>query len=1098
MHRMKSFFLSLAAALPLASSLMAQTSPLYLNVGTVPDEVQIDATVFDNRGFMTLTPIVGPYDTQSTDYYYNSGLILSEPGIRFQHMAADGTRRPALVFSNAPSGRIEAVDGLVSARNAFQNFFNQVPRGQLTADQIDAILNSVSSIYRSAPDSYLNIYADTIINRGALFGSAGGQVAIVGKKVDLARSIVGVNAPPDQDTGDPGLDGGYDPIPGTSEIHWGYGVGGFGYRTMLAFTTNRVVQAGVTNSVTNVTSVARYPVGNESIALNPDGTGGRPFTFQWGAGTNQLNRDIVPFVWSTAAPDAATASATNPATNQSFTIVMVRRASTNLLVDAAMTALPGAQYPYPLVALRITGVSTNNITGKDDAVSLIFGNSFGPDPQAIYLTNRLTGIPSRPTNLTVSRATTRSVANPFSPVNTASSNAFAAALTNFFGSLRPALAGVAPTGQFAMRRDLLTAWTGPGLTNPIAYTNVFATNGYMAYRMDISFGSGRVPVSPSIPDISPTNNVGRLVIDADELNLERARIRGQGPVILRARDLVSTKQASIDAPYIDANLTSKSGNMDISGVFQSRVQRMAGTVTILSTTFTNTAQVELPAPPPVNPGDPPGTPTTVDLVATFHVMLVDADITPTFPTPVIDLALSSTNITVGDSLSVTRIAKLDTENLTVNGRLEVRGNEGSDLASKTLDSTTAPKLVNFVNNGVVVVSNTINLGGGTPNGLKTIVNNGQLRSGTVILKADDISVGTNGVIRAEGGSLTLEAQRLTLQARANIVDPSIVVPTNSEFPNINLPGNLKALYQLVAHADFMTLGAGTVLAAPSVDITPGSSLLVETNGAAINAAYRLALNSAPASMETRNLLLSLQVPDYQQGEVVWPTADRFASASAFDGQSVASLTINGGLYSSVVFKGNSTNPAALYVKTLNLSTNAVTTNATSVVLFTELVTAPGYTVYYTTVNRGTNALDPAKFEAAAALTGGKFKQVDVRGGSDWVTLQGVSQPVHQSLRYSTTMDSDGDGTVNAFDANPFDKFQLENVAVVDDGSTGFRVTWDAAPLQSYTVEYTTSLDGTWRTLQRVSNPMPINQTLWVRDPIPEGATMRAYRVMLDQ
>jgi hypothetical protein len=106
--------------------------------------------------------------------------------------------------------------------------------------------------------------------------------------------------------------------------------------------------------------------------------------------------------------------------------------------------------------------------------------------------------------------------------------------------------------------------------------------------------------------------------------------------------------------------------------------------------------------------------------------------------------------------------------------------------------------------------------------------------------------------------------------------------------------------------------------------------------------------------------------------------------------------------------------------------------------------------------------------------------------------------VHQSVRFSSTLDSDGDGIVNAFDASPFDKFQLENVAVVDDGSTGFRVTWDAAPMQSYTVEYTSSLDGTWRTLQKVSNPLPVNQTLWVRDPIPEGSIMRAYRVMLDQ
>jgi len=1089
---MKRLLVSLAALLPVAGSLLG-TDALYLNTGLVMDEFPIDATVFDNRGYMNLTPTVGPYDTQATDYYYNSGLILSEPGIRFGFYGADGTRRPSLVFSNGVSGRIEAVDGLQGARNAYNNYVNFVPLGQQTADQVDASLNRIFSPYRTAPDSYLNIYADTIINRGALFGSSGGQVAIVGKKVDLSRSLVGVNPPADQTADDPGIDGGFDPIPGTQELHWGYGYTGLMFSRMLAFTTNRFTNGpGVVVSVTNVASQNRYRVGTESIAIAADGTLGTPFSLTWGGTTNVLNRDVVPFIWNMATPNATTASATNPATNQTFTIVMVRRATTNLMVDATISPMLGAPYPHPVVNLRLTGVSTNNITGKDDAVSIIINNSFGPDPQWIYLTNRLTGIGSHPTNLAVSRVTTRNVPNPFTAANTANSNAFTAAVTNFFAALRPTLPGIVPTNQTVLRRDILTAWTGPGLTNPIPYTNLMATNPYMAYRLNLTFGSGKVPVSPTIPNISPTNNVGRLVIDADELNLEKTRIRGQGPVILRTRNLTSAKLASIDAPYVDADLASKSGNLELNGVFQPKVQRLSGNITVFSATYTNSTTVDIPAPPPANPGDPAGTPTTVQLDATYHIMIVDADLSPSFPTPFIDLALHSTNVVIGDALSVTRVSNLDTENLTVTGRLEIRGDEGSALANTQLSSATAPKLQTLTNSGVIIVSNAISLGTDPGKWLKSIDNNGVLRSAVIDLKAASISVGTNSVIRAESGTLSLQGTNITLRAAATITDAAISIPTNSEVPVINLPGNIKSSSQLTVAAENLVLGSGTVLSAPAVDLIATRRFEVETNGAAINSAYHIGLNGLPGSIETRNLILSLQVPAYQEGEIVWPVKDQGASTGGFDGASVAQLSLDGAPYASVRFKGG-----ALYVKTLNLTTNVVSTNATGLTLLTELITDPGVTVYYSAVNLGTNALSTSAFEAAALKTGGQFKQVQLRSGGQWVSLDGLANPVHASLRFSSTIDSDGDGIVNAFDPSPFDRMVLDNVAVIDNGTKGFRVTWDAAPMQTYSVQYTTDL-GTWKTLQRVSNPLPVNQTLWINDPIPDNASMRAYRVMLEQ
>jgi hypothetical protein len=1098
---MKRLFLKLLGLIAVGVPLHAQTSPLYLNTGIVADEFPIDARVFDNRGYMSLTPIVAPYDTQGTEFYYNSGLIIAQPGIRFGYIGADGTRRASQVFSNSVSGRIESVDSLLRARSALNEFlFNRRPPGLQTADERDVFFAGIRSIYRSLPDSYMSIWADTIHNRGALFGSSGGELTIRGRNVDLSRSVVGINPPPDQAEVDPSPDGGFDPIPGTTEVHWAYGEAGFSYgggEALLRVIPRTQVVLGVTNSFTNVAASAIYLAGTATRPLVTDGTattGGERQNLNWpfnisAGGTNILYRNVIPFFWNGATPGPDTATAEQPSTNQTFTIVMVRRATTNLLVDASVQG-GGAPGSLPTVNLRLTGVSSNNITGRDDAVSLVIRNTFGSDPQVIYLTNRDTGLGSRPTNLSISRVTRQGVPNPFSPANTISPDAFNLGLSNFFTSL-----GALPGGAGSListnplRTNILTAWVGPGATNPVPYQVNGGTNPYMAYRIELGVVPGRLPISPSVPDISPTNGLGRLVIDADTLNLERTRIRGQGPVILHARDLVSLANASIDAPFITANLTSKSGSLNMSGVFQASVQRLSGNVTIFSTSFTNNAEVTVPAPPPANPEDPPGEDVVVPLEAVFHVMLVDASLTTEFPTPVLDMSLTSTNLVIGDFLTVSRFARLNVENLTVNGRLEVRGNDGTQRGDFGLGVGNAPLLKFLTNNGAILVSNNIALGTDRPTPMEAVVNNGSLRSATLGIRTKDLVFGNDAFVQAASGPISIEADRATIRAGGRVVGSLINIPINSEVAPVILLGNVQSYGQLSVTAGDLLLGGGTVLAAPSVDLGVRDSFVVEAEGAAVNTAYRFSLASMPPVVNLNNLRVSLAAQPFQEVEFYWPGTDKGPSTTAFDGASIASLELDGGRFSGFRFIGTGARNA-LYVRSLNLTTNVVATNGAAVVFLADLSFSPGMTIYFSTAN-----VDAAGLELA---TGGRFKQVDFSGAglAPMVAVPGRTGLVPRGLRYSTTIDSDGDGIVNAFDADPFEGV-VQSAQVVDDGSRGFRVTWEAAPWQSYTVQYTSDLSGGWQRLQQVTNPTGANQTLWIRDPIPEGPSMRAYRVLLD-
>jgi hypothetical protein len=1111
---MKHLFSSLAALVAVVAQVQARTSELYLNRGLVSDEVTIDSRVVDNRGVMLLTPIVAPYDTQGTEVYLNSGLIIAEPGIRFGYIGADGVRRASQMFSNAPNARIESVDSLFSAQNSFGSFLNNVPFGTLSPDEIDSILSRVFNPYRNVPDSYMSIWADTIINRGALFGSAGGEFWIRGRNVDLSRSVVGINPPSDQ-AAVPPVDGGLEPIPGSTDVHWAYGDNTFDSRNSIRFQPFPTIENGEIVIKTNVSVNIRYRVGTPSRPIGTDNsndraTAGVPFTFTMGGldGPAFLNDQVVPLIWNSATPDAATASLTNPATNQVFTIVLVRRASTNLIVDASfLPAQPGSQWSHPTVRLRLTGVATNNITGKDDAVSYIIDNTFGADPFRFYLTNNLTGIGSHPTNLAISRRTTKGVSNPFSAVNTATPTTFSNAVVNLLGELTtlsaPSFdindfdgnAGEPPNGNALFRPNLFTTWIGPGATN-LPFTNLVNTSTpYMAYRVEFGIVPGKLPIPLTVPDISPTNGIGRLEIQAENLNLELARIRGQGPVILKSPNVLSTRLASIDAPYVQADLGSRSGTLNLNGVFQASVQRLSGAIQIYSATFTNLSEVSVPPPPPEDPDAEPGEPTIVGLEAIFHVMIVDADLTPSFPTPFLDLALRSTNVNIGDNLTVSRFATIEAENLTINGELKVLGDYGA-FGNTQLDASNLPILKNFTNNGFISVSNYVSLGSDRLVPLTSVVNNGTLRTATLSIRADDVVFGPDAVVRADAGEMSIEAQRLSIRSSGVLDEVGVDVPTNPEAANVFFNGNVRAYSQFSAAAQDVVLGGRTVLSAPTLDLAASRSLVVEPEGAGIVGAYRLSVTAPPSRLETRGLRLGLAGQTFQESIFVWSGEDVGPSAAGFGSQSVTSLELDAGRFSLLTFRGAS-GKGAIYAEELVISTNIAVVSEGRLILVDPTIfnVASDFTIYFRTlISPDATELPAAQFEAA---TRGKFKFVGDGGvGGDFVTMMinGRMTRVSRALRSSVRIDTDGDGTMNAFDNTPFEGV-VQTPKVVLDGEHAFLIRWEGAAFGTYDVQYSDALNTEWKLLKRVTNTQGSKKTLWVRDPIPETDGGRSYRVL---
>ncbi len=1067
MKRFTAGFCALGSAAMMA---WADPSAQYINNGHNETTPQINARVFINNGAFDVLGGGKPYVTQNTEVFLNSGVISANPGMRFELLDDAGVRRPATLFSNAPNATIIALDG-TSVLNSLNTF--QTAGGTFTLGQFLSFVSvrNTLNVYRSITDSFLTVNADELVNRGTITGSAGGEVRLEGGRVDLSRSAVDI-PPLANAQNNFGNDVSNLPLPGQTDNYWHYDQGRMAYGNLFTLQTKTNVVLGATNvesrinaatprfQIENVNTPVGGPYRNNSFTFPPNSLLGGP---------------VLPFVWITT-NGPVSVGPTNPATNQVITVLLVHRTDPNVLVDAVTS--PGfdpINAPLPTVSLRFVAMSTNLITGKNDATVLRLDNTYGSDPNPLEMSNRISGNTYQPTNVFFGRSTVQNVPNPLSPLVAADTNLYNAAISNLYAQLqRSPFASMRGTATNSpLRKDIMTAWLGGGITNALTYTNNAATNPYVAYSGTFGFQATTVPSPANVPDASNTNLSGRIVINAKNLDLTRVRMRAQGPVIIKTDNLIGNGGASIDAPYVDADFGADNGLLNLTGLFRSEVERFAGTVQIYSSIWTNTVDYAFTVTnAPANPTDPPTTTdTTITLTSIFNIVYVDADLIPKLQTPFVDLKLHATNIVLGDQFIVSGLTAVDAETFTLNGTLEING---TDNGTFDWNAATFANLRRFTNNGALSVANDLIFGTDRALGYEVVVNNGSLL-------AADISVRSDLILTAPGSSVSTLSGPVTFGGTRAVLGGGKIVPAT--------------VFQLAVDEARFADAAPAGVTAVFVDLDVKNRIEAGANVMSFASQYGLSLASMPPIVTLTNVSISMTPPDFQEAVITWPGADNGPTPAAFDGHQIGQLLLDGGVSSTITFAPVGAK-AALYVGFLSLSTNLVSTNSVTgnLVLSADLNVLPGMTVYFAAAN-----VPGAQLEL---LTGGKFVQVSGLGGfaADVPTLvNGRKVGVARALRYSMSIDSDGDGIVNALDDSPFDGVVVKNAQVLTDGSPGFRITWEGAPGQGYEVQYTSGQSfGEWKPLERVTNDSPQNQTLWVRDPIPAGDAARAYRVVYQQ
>lgn len=398
---------------------------------------------------------------------------------------------------------------------------------------------------------------------------------------------------------------------------------------------------------------------------------------------------------------------------------------------------------------------------------------------------------------------------------------------------------------------------------------------------------------------------GRIEIKASgKLDLRLARIEGLNYLKLESTNhFVGASGASISAAYSDVSLGSTNGSLDVSGLLNSTLPRLNGTIDCYSTKWSDTVIFN-------------NSTNTVN----FHVLFVDADLASTASPGVFDLSLRSTNVSIADSFDVLNNFSLDADRFTIQstGMLNV---SRPDL----LWSDSATHLKAFTNLGYFYFPNVTRFVSRNTDGsdrpYNSFVNSGTVYSYGITIASDNID--NSGFLESIYGPIQITAS-------SNVV-----------------------------------LRPGSYMWAPYAGATIETANLYVTNqnfqlGHGLTLSVTGSLNSGPNYWQVGDGFNLLQKPvtgdlaeteiydsgyPYSDVQHTWAGADLGPTAAGFtNNAALGALYLDGGLFTQFTFSGTGPSSNALYVDVLYLLNDATNLDVDGNVIALNL--NPGMKIYY--------------------------------------------------------------------------------------------------------------------------------------------------------
>ena len=638
------------------------TSALASFTGSVTTPPVVDATNFNNSATWNITTGSGLYRTAGTLNYFNNASMSGSPGWDFAwYPSGSGVSHASATFTN---GNL----GVISAGGSTNSFFYNYP-GQLL------------------------VRATNLVNKGLLSADGAGKIQLSGVNVFLARSKVaiqplastgGSNTKTNTFTGDVGI---YDQAWATSTNNFTPQQDFYGIDSV----TNNDTFTALIESIHSSAPVV-------SGLMAPCGVHGNYQLVGYSSDnyvylTNSLtDTNIITGYGDWSYSYDARKS------NFVVQVALVRVRDTNFTASIHFAPSSVGTNVAKTVSIYLSASITNLVTLQSDLASLYLDDTALSETNSGLNANSVqnlkaacTGTTYRPANYMLSRSDIGMYSFGSPGFGTPTNDIFT--LSNFVKDV------VLDTFPLANPSKVT-------LTNGFAKPLSAEMNAYSAYVDNLS-SEPPASASPSL-----TNFPGEIRIYATNLDLNLARIRAEGELLIQANNLTTNPPASVDCQNLSYNLGATNGFLHFQNLAKTNVYRLNGTITVQDVVWNDTVTV------------PAGGSTNSYPVA-FHYLIVDASqLSAQLPVSVYDLQLHATNILVSDQMTVQQNLLLDGNAFT----LDSQGSMTLGTYLPTWNYTYMPKVRFFTNNGTITVTQNAHFGDDEPTHLSAFVNTGTITS----------------------------------------------------------------------------------------------------------------------------------------------------------------------------------------------------------------------------------------------------------------------------------------------------------------------------------------------------------------------------------
>ncbi|HZQ48359.1 MAG TPA: hypothetical protein VFC07_15185 [Verrucomicrobiae bacterium] len=689
-------------------------------------------------------------------------------------------------------------------------------------------------------------------------------------------------------------------------------------------------------------------------------------------------------------------------------------------------------------------------------------------------------------------------------------------LSDTFGSLtnfqlitnETTLTGVFLKSPFNYTFEAIYGGTLPNYTNlpsgdtPYLTNNIFGPASSPETNQYTAFGVTLAPVSvepdPTLSYSQITNLPGRIALNASNyLDLSYSKVTGANYLTLSSTNhFAGSPFAQIDPPFMDINLGTTNGQLNITNLVPPYLPRFDGTIEVYSARWTNI--------------------TKAGITNAYHVLIVDSEFAPISPVYVENFLVRSTNAAVSDQLNVLNSILVNAQSLTVTsngpsaptpfGQLNL-------LAQNILWSSSLPVLQTLTNSGIITVPDAAYfLGVRQPpyyantfdEPYQAFVNHGSIAtSGNTIWSSyfentgfgPLVYLGTNNVLVTNIPGIFSTFGSISLQANNAVL-------ANSEFAASSGDVMIAAGSLSVSNHALLASGALTLFVTNGLNFTTNGSGAVWTNFWFAGNGFNLPIKPVTGDLLGTSVM-EFCPGSYAQTANTWAGLDFGASATGFtNNAAVGQLILDGADTTSSFFFTGTGAANAMYVDQIQLLDGA--TNITNPSIgYTAFAVDTNMMIYFADAVAGT--LDIS--ERLDGGAGGRLRWVPGYAGlfsGTNVTLGGKTYPlINRALVTSKDIDSNGTGTNNYYQLQngSYPIFTSANVNFTMArtnhlGTNSMVITWQSLSYSTNFLRYKTNLSSTnWLTLTNFVQG-PANGKITVFDPV-QGNSKKFYKVEID-